>query len=285
MLKINNGLDISGNVNISNNSDISISNGLNISDNLLLRDFKIQTYNSSINELSKVTKFLNENTDLNELPKNGKVVFIICNPYFNTSYKLGNPVCNDCKIISENYIIHNYLSYCLLDSSIQTFKKFLTFFLSNKYEDLIIYYSGHGIQISQSDYVFDYETFKFKLSTAEPEKDHYDEYLLFDEYFKDDHLTTIFKNNQCKNVLFICDCCHSETILDKIPNNCCLISSCKDSESAIQLSDNGIFTYYLIKYFNTTLDELTSKINLKISKYNQHSEIQNPNLRNMLYYD
>ena len=251
----------------------------------MFRNFKIQSYNSSIDALSKTTKFLNENTQLIDLPKYGKIIFIICNPYFNTSYKLGNPVCNDCKIISEKYTSHNYLSYCLIDSSIQTFKKFLTFFLSNNYDDLIIYYSGHGIQIPESNYVFDYETFKFKLSTSKPEKDSYDEYLLFDEYFKDDELTLLFENNKCKNVLFICDCCHSETILDSIPKNCCLISSCKDSESAVQLSDNGIFTYYLIKYFDIHLDEIISKINLKISKYNQHSNIQNSNARNYLIMD
>jgi hypothetical protein len=245
-----------------------------------LKDYKVRNFNYSIIQLMKVTKILSNNTDLNELPKHGKVIFIICNPYFNTSYKLGNPVCNDCKLISEKYMSHDYLSYCLLDSSCEEFRRFLTFFLSNEYDDLIIYYSGHGIQLPTFDFTFDYEDNKFKLSK---EEDNMDEHLLFDDYFKDDELTSLFSMNKCNNILFICDCCHSETMLDNIPTNCCLISSCKDDETAVQLSDNGIFTYYIIKFFDDELNELINKINLKISKYNQHSQINNDNNRKHLY--
>ena len=247
------------------------------------RDIKIKTYNSSISELFNYTKPLR---NISELPTSGKVILLICNPYFNTEYKLGNPVCNDCKIISEKYLLHDYLSYCLFDGNIDDFRKYLKFFLSQPYEDLIIYYSGHGVQMTQTNFKFDYSLSKYVLMTeSDIEEDEKDECLIFDsgknenecQLLYDDELTQLIKNNKCKNILMICDCCHAETLLDSIPNNTCLITSCKDSESSIQLVDNGIFTYYLVKYFELPLDKLVENVKLKISRYGQNPSINNKN--------
>lgn len=255
-----------------------------------IKNLKLRSYNSAINDLCQYTKIL-KNTDISELPTSGKVLLLICNPYFNTSYKLGNPVCNDCKIISEKYLSHDYLSYCLFDGTVEDFRKYLKFFLSHNYDDLIIYYSGHGVQVVQESFKFDYSLSKYVLLTeSEIESDGMDECLLFNPNSKsntsqliyDDEITSLLKTNKCKNILMICDCCHAETILDSLTNNICLISSCKDSESSIQLVDNGIFTYYLVKYFDLPLDKLIDNVKMKISRYGQNPSLKMNN-RNYLF--
>jgi hypothetical protein len=242
------------------------------------RDLKIKSYNSSISELYKYTKPL-KNVQFKDLPTSGKVVLLICNPYFNTSFKLGNPVCNDCKIISEKYLSHDYLSYCLFDGTADEFKKYISFFLNQKFDDFVIYYSGHGIQIEQhsNDFRFDYSLSKYvSIPENEIEEDGKDECLVFSgnsdnecQLIYDDELTKLIKSNKCKNVLMICDCCHARTLLDSLPNNTCLLTSCADSEKSVQLIDNGIFTYYITKFFDLPLTELINTVQLKLTRYYQ----------------
>lgn len=244
-----------------------------------LRDLKINSYNSSISDLYKFTRPL-KNIQFKDLPTSGKVILLICNPYFDTSFKLGAPVCNDCKIISEKYLSHDYLSYCLFDGTIDEFRKYLTFFLNQKFDDFIIYYSGHGVQIDQfsENFKFDYSLSKYVLSeNNEIEEDGKDECLIFTDsknsnniqLLYDDELTRLIKSNKCKNILMICDCCHAETLLDSLPNNTCLLTSCRDSEKAVQLIDNGIFTYYIVKFFDLPLNKLIDILQLKLNKYYQ----------------
>ena len=233
----------------------SIQPSQEINDELTFyKNIKVKSLNFSINDLKDNVKFLVENKgneikkmNENELPKCGKVVFIICNPYFNTDYKLGNPVCNDCKMIAKLYKHHDYKCYCLFDGYKEDFIRYLKFFVSNEYEDLIIYYSGHGMEIEKDIYEFDYDL------------------------------------NKSKHSLVICDCCHCGTILDKVPKNCCCISSCLDKEQSIQISANGIFTYYLIKYFNYEIENLVKNINMRIERYNQHPVLFNNSKRQYLY--
>ena len=85
----------------------------------------------------------------------------------------------------------------------------------------------------------------------------------------DDELTKLIKSNKCKNILMICDCCHAETLLDSLPNNTCLLTSCRDSEKAVQLIDNGIFTYYIVKFFGLPLNKLVNSLQLKLNRYYQ----------------
>ena len=252
-----------------------------------INDIKLKSYNLSIDELYKYTKFL-KNISISDLPTSGKVILLICNPYYNTSYKLGNPVCNDCKIISEKYLSHDYLSYCLFDEGIDEFIKYMTFFLNQNYEDFIIYYSGHGVQMTQdlinANVKFDYSLSKYiTIPENEIETDGKDECLLFKsnsypncenvQILYDDELTKMIKSNKCKNILIICDCCHAETLLDSLPNNTYLLTSCKDSEKSIQLIDNGIFTYYLVKYFELPLNKMIENIKMKISRYGQNPSL------------
>ena len=257
----------------------------------LLRDIKIKSYNSSILDLYKYTKSL-KNVQFKDLPTSGKVILLICNPYFNTSFKLGNPVCNDCKIISEKYLSHDYLSYCLFDETIDEFRKYLSFFLNQKFDDFIIYYSGHGLQIEQTEnFRFDYSLSKYISipDNSRNEQDGKDECLLFSgtsenvQILYDDELTKLIKSNKCKNILMICDCCHSETLLDSLPNNTCLLTSCRDSEKSVQLSDNGIFTYYITKFFDLPLNELIDSLKLKLNRYYQTPSITNPTMRNYMF--
>lgn len=236
----------------------------------LLKDIKIKSYNQSIEDLHKNTKFLIlDNVQESEIPKSGKVIFITCNPYYNTSYALGNPICNDCKLINEIYTSHDYISFTLFDQTKEAYVKWLKFFTSQKYDDLILYYSGHGAQIFNS-FNFDYSSNKFEYF-ENSEDDGLDECFVFkDDLIADDEITEILSVNKCKNILMISDCCHCGTIVDKIPNNTTIISSCSDPESSIQLRENGIFTYYINEFKNENLKNMISKISLKIKRCGQN---------------
>jgi len=263
----------------------------------LYKDIKVKSLNFSINDLKDNVKFLVENKgneikkmNENELPKCGKVVFIICNPYFNTDYKLGNPVCNDCKMIAKLYKHHDYKCYCLFDGYKEDFIRYLKFFVSNEYEDLIIYYSGHGMEIEKDIYKFDYDLNKFVYSNKNENSESEDECLIFKNekneginIIIDDELTYYINLNKSKHILVICDCCHCGTILDKIPKNCCCISSCLDEEQSIQISTGGIFTYYLVKYFNYEIENLVKNIDMRIERFKQHPILSNNSKRQYLY--
>ena len=282
----------------------SIQPSQEINDELTFyKNIKVKSLNFSINDLKDNVKFLVENKgneikkmNENELPKCGKVVFIICNPYFNTDYKLGNPVCNDCKMIAKLYKHHDYKCYCLFDGYKEDFIRYLKFFVSNEYEDLIIYYSSHGMEIEKDIYEFDYDLNKFicldknENENNQDKSESEDECLIFKDEKKeginiiiDNELTHYINLNKSKHSLVICDCCHCGTILDKVPKNCCCISSCLDKEQSIQISANGIFTYYLIKYFNYEIENLVKNINMRIERYNQHPVLFNNSKRQYLY--
>ena len=263
-------------------------------DQLLFQNVKINICNSSIMDLYKTTTPL-KSIPLQNLPTSGKVLLLICNPYFNTSFKLGNPVCNDCKIISEKYLSHDYLSYCLFDGTADEFKKYMTFFLNQKFEDLVIYYSGHAVQMKQEPFKFDYSLSKYvAIPESELEEDGKDECLVFSQNANsdsvnivyDNELTKLIKSNKCENILIICDCCHAGTLLDSLPNNACLLTSCQDSEKSVQIIDNGIFTYYLVKFFNLPILDLINSLKLKLSKYHQSPSVKfTSNNRKYLFYN
>lgn len=248
----------------------------------LLQDIKIKSYNQSIEDLHKSTKFLIlDKVKEEEIPKSGKVIFITCNPYYNTSYALGNPVCNDCKLINEIYVKNDYMSFTLFDQTKEAYVKWLKFFTSQKYDDLILYYSGHGAQVFNS-YKFNFNYLSNKFETDNSEEDGLDECFVFkDDLIDDDEITEILNNNNCKNILMISDCCHSGTIVDKIPENMTLLSSCSDPESSIQLRENGIFTYYINEFKNENLKTMMEKISLKIKRCGQNPIMSGKN-RNKL---
>lgn len=283
---------------------------------------------SSTTQLSDTSTILNPTPNTNtphtpSIPTRGRVLLMIANSYINTPYRLGDPVYHDCVIMSSAYTEKGYLSYTLLDPSREEFIHWLTQFLSMKYDDLVVYYSGHGVQIREKVDVFDYELGKYVSRiemhdkfTITPsshtlcqeifkhrEDDGYDECLTFIskpahtscppslELMTDDELAMLVCHNCCKHVLLVIDACHSETMCDVVPENVCVISACKDNQLATQQNSNsstqllagGIFTHYLIKYFNQDISTLITNINKKVSRYGQTATWTNTTARSKLF--
>lgn len=271
---------------------------------------------SAITQLSDVSTIITT-SHTPSIPTKGRVLLMIANAYINTPYRLGDPVYHDCVIMSGAYTEKGYLSYTLLDPSRQEFIHWLTQFLSMKYDDLVVYYSGHGVQIREKADVFDYELGKYvsrvemhdKLTSSSSnshtlcqeifkhrEDDGYDECLTFIskpthtscpqthvELMTDNELAMLICHNCCKHVLLVIDACHSETMCDVVPENVCVISACKDNQLSGQLSAGGIFTHYLIKYFNQDIPTLISNINKKVSRYGQITTWTNTTTRSKLF--
>ena len=128
--------------------------------------------------------------------------------------------------------------------------------MNYEYDDLVIYFNGHGSQVKSSD--------------NSSEEDGKDEVLIFKKtpspnatqeirIMKDDELTELISKNKCKHILMIFDCCHSNTLIDSddIPSNVSCLYSCKESEVSYQ-TDSGLFTKFLFEHSTLSIDDLTS---------------------------
>ena len=131
----------------------------------------------------------------------------------------------------------------------------------------IIYYSGHGGS----------ERFE---TTGPEEIDGKDEYLcLEDTYLLDNEIWQLLQQSKGR-VIFIADCCHSETMFrspgfsftlsqkllsagsERAPLNLQMWSGCADNTYSYGDSTGGELTKRLLKYFNAnmTYDELWDKL-------------------------
>lgn len=205
---------------------------------------------------------------------NQKVILIVCNTYTKPSYQLGVGPLNDSITVAVNHVMMGYQMIYLHNSTTVHFKKWLKFILKNTESDLTIFYTGHGCSVRDK---------------SGDEEDGYDEVMLFDDgYVLDDELANcLVKYAHGQRIILLSDCCHSGSIWDiqsmlkgksKVPANIISISAAKDTQTAKQTKmeqkDQGIFTYYFWKIFNTNKNistkDMERQINPSISKFNQH---------------
>lgn len=208
------------------------------------------------------------------ISKDDKVCLIVCNPYFGETFELGQAVIEDGKLINSIFTKHGYKCFNIVDSSKEEFKKLYSKAMLTELKDFVVYYSGHGTSVYDSEH---------------SEDDGQDECLVFkDGLVADDYLSSKFETSKCKEIFFIFDCCHSGTLADiehlkehNISLKVSSISGCADSECSLQLRNNGIFTYHINEYQDLPISEIVKKTNLKTSRYNQHIQIGGN--RNMLF--
>ena len=163
-----------------------------------------------------------------------KKALLILNPYFNTSYELGQPVLNDGDMMEKYLTKYGYDVSRLVDASssvvLEAIKKLIT-----TSEEAVIYYSGHGSRGSYSKEESDgrNEAFVFMRRVV---------------LVEDDEMAEVLKLNKTKKLILFNDCCHSGTIwdLEKVeigPDQVVYnISACKDCQTAAQLAENGALT-------------------------------------------
>lgn len=214
-------------------------------------------------------------TDLskcNTLPTGlNRAVFICCNTYNKPEYSLGVGPMNDAITVATYMKNIGFTVYFAHNPSSSDFLKYLKHFFANTSQYLLVYYTGHGGSIKD---------------TNGDEEDGYDEALVFDDAFLvDDKLVEAIKNSGKPNnskVILLNDCCHSGSIYDlqsgsDLPPNVMSLSAARDSETAKQTSmegkDQGIFTFYFFKLLQDTPTltpiQMEESINKYISKYEQ----------------
>lgn len=192
---------------------------------------------------------------------------VICNSYHGTSYDLGDPAINDGLLAYERFTKLGYETKVYYDIKKAEFIKVFRHFLSQEYDSVVMYYTGHG-------------SYRYDLSGDEA--DHRDEMLVFkDGNVSDDDLQKIIARRRCKTLLLFADCCHSGTIFDISPlgyqlGGIATISACADNEQAAQYWFNkkghGVLTYYFWKLLDAGNLRL-SNLNSKLSSFGQHAEI------------
>ena len=217
---------------------------------------------------------LTSNTKL-EVKPTDKVCFITVNTYQSSGMSLGSSPLTDAALVYDIYDKRDYKTFLLLDSTQSDYVKWLLYFTSIELQDLVLYYSGHGTQVAESKVVFDYKT-QTNIPNEYREKDGRDECLIFKggKYMVDNEITNIIKNNKCKNVLMLFDCCKSGTLLDYVPQNTTIITGCLESGVSYQTEQYGLFTYWLNKLQTTELTNLVPEIIKKLSWTGQKPTIE-----------
>lgn len=204
-----------------------------------------------------------------------KIVFICCNTYERPEYSLGVGPMNDAITVASYMKDIGFIVYYAHNPKSQEFMKYFRYFYHWTTEYLVVYYTGHGASVKD---------------TNGDEDDKLDEALVFDDDFiVDDELAELLGTAEKKpnsKVLLLSDCCHSGSIYDlqtgtyqglKMPANLMSISAARDKQTAKQTTvgskDQGIFTFYFFKLLQETptLTPLTMEtaINKYISKYEQ----------------
>jgi len=223
----------------------------------------------------------------------------------NQLYGCVNDIINVKNILEQKYQFKNIKILSEINDTKPTRKNIeneLQKLLLLKNTKIIVHYSGHGSQLK---------------SRNNDELDNLDEVLIPLDFkkngiIKDDYLYSIFsKLEQSNTLLFICDCCHSGSILDlkfnykitddykkfymsvenskELFTNIVSISGCLDAQTSadayINNKNQGAFTYSLLQCnFSQPLYKLLIDTNnqLKKNKFEQKSQlaISNNNLLN-----
>lgn len=217
----------------------------------------------SRNWYSHALKINDLNPTKNVITKN-KIVLCICNTYNGTHLELGQPVLNDCDLISKIYSKHDYNVFLLQDAKIKQVVEWLCLFAeeSELLDDVVIYYSGHGCLVTQCFGKFRIGKYEFDM-TYDQEKTNRDSAYVFYDYDKkltdcliDDVFTQIVEKFKCP-CLVLSDCCHSGTIVDHVKNKTLnYISAARDEQYALQGDKNGLFTSHLYYSQNDDCKEI-----------------------------
>ncbi|KAK8894243.1 hypothetical protein M9Y10_022677 [Tritrichomonas musculus] len=196
--------------------------------------------------ISKLTSL--KNTDLK------KVVYICCNTYERPEYSLGVGPMNDAITVGSYMREIGFQVYYSHNPKSTEYLKYLRYFYHWTTDYLVVYYTGHGASVKDTD---------------GDEDDKMDEALVFDDDFiVDDELASVLANSEKKpssKVLLLNDCCHSGSIYDlqtgtyqglNMPPNLLSISAARDKQTAKQTSvgskDQGIFTFYFFKFLSSS---------------------------------
>jgi hypothetical protein len=219
--------------------------------------------------LAAIGKKLNS-IDVPFLPKSNKLCFICCNTYMKPAYQLGAPPLNDSyKVAKAMRELFDYTILYLHNSSRALFLKWANFILQNFKGSLLLFYTGHGKSIRD---------------TNNDEADGCDEAMVFDDgLIVDDELRLCLSHSVCARTVLLSDCCHSGSIWDlqskgaALPPNIMSISASGDSQTAKQLELNGLFTLFfwdfIIKNKKITGKQLSTELNKRLDGYQQHCTI------------
>lgn len=161
---------------------------------------------------------------------------------------LGEAVSNDGTLFSSNLKQLGYSVETLLNPTVKNTKETLINFLDNGTGQLLVYYSGHGVQLPDKN---------------NDEIDGKDEAFVLKNFdlLLDDDVGKIIKDHfHGEKLILIADACHSGTIWDTNGNDKIIIlNSCLDSQTSKQLIKNGVFTLQ----FWLCYDKNEGSINLK----------------------
>ena len=211
----------------------------------------------------------------NKLPTTlEKVCFVCINTYVGTNMSLGDGPMNDGYNIAKCLKRYGYTVYYLLNPKKSNFLAKLEFFFKNVKSELVVYYTGHGTSVRD---------------TNGDEADGYDEAMVFvDGNIIDDTLveTLIEHKNTTNKCVLMSDCCHSGTIWDiqggdikgrKLPDDVMSISAASDKQTAkqtvVERLEQGMFTYNIMKILkaepNLSATECKTKLTSVLRKYGQ----------------
>lgn len=199
-----------------------------------------------------------------------KLLLLICNTYSKTDLELGEPVYNDCVMISNCYQSHGYQSIMVRDVNMKCCVEWLIMLSKIKFTDVVIYYSGHGTTIEQHQQHKAQKRFKKKVgidSLKFVDDEEIDSAYVFYDYEEDrsellcDDIVTQLMMLFVTTPFVISDCCHSGTIIDSTnpltketfnhQHKLQYMSACMDNQYALQTHNNGLFTSYICKHFET----------------------------------
>lgn len=247
--------------------EVSVSSDINIINHVIHYDGKqsrsplLRSLKSSREEIKNIKSNPMDDISADDDSEEKKICIIICNSYDHTPYALGDCALNDGILSFYEISKFGYKAYLYHDITKAEFKHILLKALRTNADKLVVYYIGHGTRARNRN-----------------EKDGWDECILcMDGAIVDDELANIvLKNNQCKKVSLISDCCHSGSIYD-IPSREDIITlgACQDDQTAkqdwIDHRGNGVFSYYFWKFVKNVNDatNLKKKIDAKIHPYRQ----------------
>lgn len=199
-----------------------------------------------------------------------KLLLLICNTYSRTDLELGEPVYNDCVMISNCYQSHGYQSIMIRDVSMKSCVDWLMMLSKIKFTDVVIYYSGHGTTIEQDQQRKVQKRFKKKVGIETlkfVDDEEIDSAYVFYDYEEHrsellcDDIVTQLMSLFVTSPFVISDCCHSGTIIDNDESllndsfnhhhKLQYMSACMDNQYALQNHTNGLFTDYICKHFET----------------------------------
>ncbi|EAY09442.1 hypothetical protein TVAG_126030 [Trichomonas vaginalis G3] len=198
-----------------------------------------------------IKKYATEITNIptSRIPTNLKRVGFVCiNCYLGTRYSLGDGPLNDGYNMTKCLKRYGFQVFYTFDIKSKGFLDLLEFFLKNVSVELVVYYVGHGTNVTD---------------TSGDEADRSDEALVFvDRNIVDDELEGVVSasKNPDSKVVFVSDCCHSGSIWDiqsgnvngrKLQDRIMSVSAANDKQTAKQTVadrvEQGMFTYNLMK--------------------------------------